>query len=152
MNIPPTNVDRNWTNTKVWKQAEEEIGKDLMTFSEMWQRQKFRLLGHILRTSPDDPLKQVCFEENTRRIHQGQEEDGYLVPRVTTLREGKPRGQWVLKTMQEAFHIIDEGSGPYDPWNRSHSLTLKHFAKARHGIFGHQGSELPNSPGRSTIR
>ncbi len=62
LHIPPTHIDRTWTNDKVIEKASIAMGKPMIKFSETWMSQKFKLLGHLLRASRADPLHQVCFQ------------------------------------------------------------------------------------------
>ena len=64
------------------------MNMDLRMFSSIWQQRKLSLLGHIVRSAPSDPMRQVPFEKGT------------LVPRLEfRKRPGKPRQQW-LTTME----------------------------------------------------
>ena len=62
LHIPPTHIDRTWTNDKVIEKASVEIGKPIINFAETWKQTKFKTLGHVMRASPEDPLHQVCFQ------------------------------------------------------------------------------------------
>ncbi len=75
MHIPPTHIDRTWTNDKVIEKASIAIGKPITNFSETWRLQKFKLLGHLLRTEPTDPLHQTCFVDNKKHPEQQQIEE-----------------------------------------------------------------------------
>ena len=66
LKIPPTHIDRTWTNERVYTKAREEAGKDIMRFTDMWMKQKLKLLGHLLRATPEDPLHQVVFRDSTK--------------------------------------------------------------------------------------
>ncbi len=95
LHIPPTHIDREWTNDKVIEKASIAIGKPITRFSETWRLQKFKLLGHLLRAEVFDPLHQVCFHDDEKN------------PRVIgTRRVGRPREHWLLNTMCEAFDEI----------------------------------------------
>ena len=53
LGIPPTHIDRTWTNEVVMKKTNEETYDKNNTktteFIEMLQKLKFKLLGHLLR-------------------------------------------------------------------------------------------------------
>ncbi len=55
---PTTEEERYWTNERVWNKANEEYGKPIRKFTEAWQRAKYKLLGHIIRTDKEDPMRQ----------------------------------------------------------------------------------------------
>ena len=95
LKIPPTFIDREWTNDKVQEAASMEYGAPVYKFSEYYQKQKFKLLGHIIRLPENDPIKQVTFTKGT------------TMPRKSEVyRRGKPRGQWAYETMKEAYNCI----------------------------------------------
>jgi len=56
---PPTHIDRQWQNKKVWGNNRNDAGKHIFKFMDMWTKQRFRLLGHLLRATEDDPLHKV---------------------------------------------------------------------------------------------
>ena len=64
LGVPPTHIDRMWTNEIVWNIAKHEVGKKfkLIKFSQMWGSLKMSLLGHVLRAKGNDPLRQVTLE------------------------------------------------------------------------------------------
>ena len=126
LHIPPTNVDREWTNQKVYQKVNEVLGKPVKRFSEMWKQAKFNLLGHILRCPWGDPMRQVVFEGLTWE------------PRIIPFRRvGKPREQWIVATMQEAFDIVDNvvPRRQFDSGNLVHQRVLIDAARARVKIF-----------------
>ncbi len=67
----------------------------IFKFSEMWYRQNYKLVGHLLRADKDDPLHQVVFrnEEKQPRL-------------INSRRSGQPRERWLIEPMTDAFNII----------------------------------------------
>ena len=95
LGIMPTHIDRTWTNDKVQEKASIEYGKPVYKFSDYYQKQKIKLLEHVIRLNEKDPIKQITFEAGT------------TVPRHSiALRRGKPRGQWAYEAMKEAYNTI----------------------------------------------
>ena len=58
---------------------------------------KRRLLGHIIRSDPLDPLFQVCFDTDGRQ---------HL---YETRRVWRPRNHWVRETFKETFNFLEPG-------------------------------------------
>jgi len=142
LGIPPTHVDRTWTNAKVWEKAEEEKGKKIQPFVMVWERAKYRLLGHILRTYITDPLRQVVFEGYTS------------YPRIVgKKRVGRPRDQWINFTLREAYEL-ERGTDTeeFDPENNTQIQTLIDKANARTGIFAKFKPEQRNKSKRGRKR
>lgn len=125
LDIPPTHIDRYWTNERVRILASERNGKPIFFFTEMWQKQKFALLGHLLRTDINDPLHQVTFEGTTKK------------PRtVGKRRTGRPRDQWINETCAEAFdEIMKNEFVEFDFENEEHMDILLQEATNRNTIF-----------------
>jgi len=61
---PPTFIDRSETNQKMYDEIQQH-GCIFEHFGDVWKHNKFKLLGHILRSSPSDPLNQVTFGNDT---------------------------------------------------------------------------------------
>ena len=72
MGVPPAFIDREWTNEKVMKMANDEIDPEKQTWkikkiSEVVSQKHIGLLGHVIRASENDPMKQVTFEYKSMR-------------------------------------------------------------------------------------
>lgn len=125
MNIPPTHIDRTYTNEIVWELASIEAGKPLWRFTDMWLKQKLKLLGHVIRSGENDPMYQVTFEPGTR-----------LPKMARFLRAGRPRAQWITQTMSEALDEILQHTGiVFDFDNQEHLDIIWEEAINRQGIF-----------------
>ena len=91
MKIPPTFVDRSWTNIKVEEKVTEVTGKPFQKFSEAWRKQKLKLFGHIARIEDDeDPM-------------QGKDED------LDDTMDDDP---------EAAAHPGGKGPKPYEKYNK----------------------------------
>ena len=60
------------------------------------------LLGHVIRSQKDDPMKQVTFEDENLRTKC-----------LGTRRVGRPKQKWIENTMKEAWNKIREDATPY---------------------------------------
>ena len=125
LNIPPTHIDRTWTNKLVLEKAASEAGKPIFTFTSSWRRQKIKLLGHLLRTEVFDPLHQVSFEGDSK------------FPRISIRRRvGRPRENWLISTMKEAYtHLVPTQFSELDIWNEHELNWLVEAARNRDDIF-----------------
>ena len=57
-----------------------------MKFSETYKLRKLKLLGHVIRCGEEDPMRQVTFQQNSRRdLTFGQR------------RIGRPKNQWTTE-------------------------------------------------------
>ena len=92
LHIPPTSVDRTMTNASVKELIQSHYGVTVIEFSKLWLKRKFQLLGHIIRSDPQDPMRQVLFLPIS------------LVPRTEHARRvGKPRAHWLIETYADAY-------------------------------------------------
>ena len=73
--------------------ASTEAGKNIQRFTDAWRFQKYKLMGHVLRTKANDPLHQVTVEENIVYPKLGKKR-----------RVGSPRESWLLAKMMEAYY------------------------------------------------
>ena len=65
LRVPPTHIDRSWTNPKVIDTLTERYGYVHTKLSSTWKKRKVVLLGHVLRAPPNDPMREVLFEAGT---------------------------------------------------------------------------------------
>jgi len=91
-------------------------------FSHTWFNKKLKLFGHILRPSPDDPLRQVLFEYIT------------FIPKIEYRRTGKPRTSWLLQAFKDAFEKLGRAD-EYDYDNPEHQNFVIQNARERQGVF-----------------
>ena len=80
-----------------------------------------RLLGHVLRSSPADPMNQVTLDGDNLR------------PRpVHTRRTGSPKVDWVLESYKDACSIINgQGAAAFNINDLGHLQQVKAHAAAR---------------------
>ena len=62
LRVPSTYIDREWTNQRVIDTLTQRFGYKHVGLSTRWKQNKIRLLGHIFRSSPQDPMREVLFE------------------------------------------------------------------------------------------
>ena len=61
------------------------------------KKKRLSLLGHIIRTDDNDPIKQVTFANND------------LEPRTAALRRvGRPRQKWIELTLKDAYDDVSD--------------------------------------------
>ena len=126
MNATPTHIDRTQTNSLILKQATEIFGKPIIRFTTSWKKAKMALLGHILRASHKDPLRQVIFEKDQTKPRE-----------IWTRRAGRPRQDWVINTMQMAYDIIMDFNplNTFDITNQDQIDALLLEATSRQTVF-----------------
>ena len=123
LHLPPTYIDRTITNDFVKSQIRNHMNTELKMFSSIWQKRKLSLLGHIIRSAPSDPMRQVLFEKGT------------LVPRLEfRKRPGKPRQQWLITTYDDAYQTLNQPQ-PFDMDNPAHRQLVNDLACQRIGVF-----------------
>ena len=72
--------------------------------SEKIRKAKIKILGHVLRAPPDDPMKQVTIKSQC----------DILIPRKRIV--GRPRMHWTNDTMTQAYgKLIEDHNFPYIP-------------------------------------
>ena len=70
LKIPPIFIDRSYSNQRMYEEICHQHGCNFEQFGETWRTTKVRLLGHLLRTSRDDPLYQVAFAADGLRLRE----------------------------------------------------------------------------------
>ena len=97
LHYPPTSIDRTITNDFVKSEIRNHMKTELKMFSSIWQKRKLSLVGHIIRSAPSHPMRQVLFEKGT------------LIPRLEfRKRPGKPRQQWLTTTYDDAYQTLNQ--------------------------------------------
>ena len=99
-----TFIDRRNTNSRLLEEATAIAfptpgdNRKICRFSEFHMQRRAKLLGHILRSSNTDPLRQVSCEPNTaNRVDYGRK------------RVGKPRQNWLHHTKKYIYENILNG-------------------------------------------
>ena len=122
LKIPPTFIDRSYSNQRVLDVLRDTHRLSIHLFSQIWLKRKLKLFGHILRSSPDDPLRQVLFEYNS------------FTPRIEYRRPGRPRTDWLLHSFKDAFALLGRAD-EFDSNVLEHIQFIVHSANARQGVF-----------------
>ena len=122
LKIPPTFLDRSYPNQRVMDILRDTYNSPVHLFSQIWLNRKLKLFGHILRSSPDDPLRQVLFEYNS------------FIPRIEYRRPGRPRTDWLLQPFKDAFTLLGRAH-EFDSNNLEHIQFIVQHANARQGVF-----------------
>ena len=123
LRVPSTYIDREWTNQRVINTLTHQYGYHFVKLSHRWKSNKIRLLGHILRSSSQDPMREVLFETGT------------YIPRIEhTKRVGKPRAHWLLETCHDAYEVTNPDT-VFDISNQQHILNLAALANRREPPF-----------------
>ena len=98
LGMSTTFINRGNTNNKVYAEAtriafnKEGDPRSIRRFSEFHNTRKASLLGHILRTDNEDPLRQVSFQPNTAyRVEYGKK------------RIGKPKQNWIHQAKKHVY-------------------------------------------------
>ena len=106
LGIPPTHIDREWTNDKVMKKANEEAGTNMIDPNEtpkiknvfsIIHNKRLTLLGHILRSDANDPLREVTFENQNLKP---------LTPALKIV--GRLRSKGIETTTKEAWQTMSD--------------------------------------------
>ena len=66
--------------------------KEVRPFNKAYKLRRQKLLGHVLRASNEDPLRQVTFVEDSAKPLS-----------YTKKRAGKPREQWTEQAMKRVW-------------------------------------------------
>ena len=112
-------------NEKAYTDSEKEV--TLLT--EYILNSACKLLGHIIRTSNEDPLRQATLKPNSARPH---------APEVR--RVGRPRTHWVESTMDHIWETVEDMRlqeddidmwGDFNPKNETHCEWIENLAQAR---------------------
>jgi hypothetical protein len=130
LNVPPTHIDRTWTNKRVIEQLEQQHKYEHRPIATAWNMRKFKLLGHIIRAPGEDPLRQVVFET------------GVIFPRIEHMkRVGRPRANWVIETFNEAHRALNRPD-IFDIENKSQMEYIIKAATDRLYIFETNGKQI----------
>ena len=125
--------DRTNSNAYILQVANEraytDTSREIALLTEYILDSSCKLLGHIIRTSNEDPLRQATLKPNTARPH---------VPEVR--RVGRPRTHWVESTMDHVWETLEDMRiqqkdfelwGNFDPRNVTHCEWIENIAQAR---------------------
>ena len=117
LNMKHTYWDRTATNKRILKEAtrvtfkqgtpeqvQRNQNREVKPFSVTWQARRQKLMGHLIRTSDDDPLRQVALQPSRADpIDVGKR------------RSGHPRKRWVSDVYNSLWkkhrHLVPRGGG-----------------------------------------
>ena len=121
LRLPSTFIDRQATNERMYEEIRNQYGCVFEHFGTTWKKANMRLFGHVLRSSPADPMNQVTLDGDNLR------------PRpVHARRTGRPKVDWVLESYKDAYSIINgQGAAPFDINDLDHLHQVKAHAAAR---------------------
>ena len=100
--IPSTFIDRRNFNKVVLQRctailyANQGDQREFELFSQSYLHRKSKLLGHVLRAGPEDPMRQISFQPNNAiRVPYGRK------------RVGRPKQNWLQYAKKHTFeHIL----------------------------------------------
>ena len=96
----------------------------VIEFSKLWLKRKIQLLGHIIRSDPQDPMHQVLFLPNS------------LIPRTEHARRvGRPRAHWLIETYADAYRRESGHIDQFDINNILQRNLVNKLARQRLNIF-----------------
>ena len=116
---PALTLTENGQKKRVIDTLTQRFGYKHVSLSTRWKQNKIRLLGHIFRSSPPDPMREVLFETGT-----------FFFRIERTRRVGKPRAHWLLETCQDVYALIDPNV-VVDMDNQQDMLNLATVAQRR---------------------
>ena len=97
LNLPSTFIDRRFTNRYVLRRASDLMSThrshaNNLLFSHCYNERQAKLLGHIARTTQQDPLRQISFQPNSvNHVPYGKK------------RHGRPRQNWLHYTKKSIY-------------------------------------------------
>ena len=119
LRLQTTFVNRANSNKFVFEMASKTAYPDpqdkrvIPRFSEFHRERNATLLGHILRASDDDPLREVTFQPSSAyRVEYGQK------------RVGKPKQNWIHQT-KKYIRVEKQHLFTYDETEAQHDEILK---------------------------
>ncbi len=131
MNIKPTFIDRSITNEEVLRLANEHCQttalhqqgpkNKIKPVTEIIQQRRVTLLGHIIRSNPQDPMHQVTFANDEIETHAPWRR-----------RVGRPRLKWIEETMKEAWSQIASNFEPYSSTLQQRTKIKEAAIQRRH--------------------
>ena len=120
LKIPPTFVNRTWTNARVLEAASSH--RPQRTVSAVLEARKLKLIGHLLRSHGNDVMRCSVISSN------------YCLATPPHRRQGRPRHNWsyiALKAAWASFGNPAVFKADLDQINFLHTQAV-----LRHGVFG----------------
>ena len=124
LNLQSTYMNRAHTNAYVMQKANQEINRnrknnlrEIKLFSELVQQKRCRLVGHIFRTPPEDPLRQVSYLPNSAAVYP-----------IHRRRVGGPRQQWLFYSNKYVCEQVLRN--PFNPYTSSNEPNKEIYTEA----------------------
>ena len=131
-------IDRRNTNAAVLQKANDAVNhsnyrthKVIEKISEVLKQNRLKLLGHVIRASPKDPMREVTFE--TASIN---------IKRPAYRRVGRPRIKWIDAALEEAWSYACAPTDSYDNNNLAHNQKIMSLALSRQKPFQKSKAEI----------
>ena len=110
------------THARMHDRVKKEHGCSFEHFADTWRKTICRLLAHILRANPTDPLVQVTLKS-----------DRIMPRKPTKTRIGRPKADWIIETQKDAFNLLHGPDQVFDDTNMQHLVEIKQAAINRNG-------------------
>ena len=104
LKIPTTFIDRRYSNTVVLQRCTAILftnqgdQRQFELFSQSYLHRKSKLLGHVLRAGPSDPMRQISFQPNSA-----------VRPLYGKKRVGRPKQNWLHYAKKHTFEHVLRG-------------------------------------------
>ena len=142
LNLPSIFIDRRFTNRYVLRRASDLVSthgnhKTNLLFSHCYNERRTKLLGHIARSTQQDPLRQISFQPNSVNcVPYGKK------------RHSRSRQNWLHYT-NTYIYIRRKTASVYitlkRPFKRMHVYTMQPMPKTfnKAGTLGYAYALLP---------
>ena len=118
-----TFVNRANTNEEVYRRANTALGKkEITSFSAQHQKQKIKLMGHIIRSCDDDHEKFTTLHTDTTIPHLNNNR-----------RAGQPRQNWAEETLKAIWDIYKDSR--QDLGDNDEELDITNRSSSSSGCF-----------------
>ena len=104
LKIPSTFIDRRYSNRVVLQRCTEILfanqgdQRQFEIFSQSYLHRKSKLLGHVFRAGPEDPMRQISFQPYSA-----------VRPQYGRKRVGRPKQNWLHYAKKHTFEHILRG-------------------------------------------
>ena len=104
LKIPTTFIDRRYSNRVVLQRCTEILfanqgdQRQFEIFSQSYLHRKSKLLGHVFRAGPEDPMRQISFQPYSA-----------VLPQYGRKRVGRPKQNWLHYAKKHTFEHILRG-------------------------------------------
>ena len=129
LDLTHTFIDRANTNELIWKTANEKIkaenpnATNIETIEQTLNKRRIKFIGHILRSSNEDPIRAITFEPSSAKP---------VLP--IKRRVGGPKKHWTWETLDLVWKFI-EHDHPQPPFNKANTQLDHILVEARNRKF-----------------